>query len=103
MAGHRKTLLALDVQRDAVLWQSRPQADGDLLSEIAEVERPKIRIVAVGHHLLERLDQSGRAVQALLKLRRAVAHGVHKLVEARPLQRSLRRFRGKLFAFAFQR
>src|SRR6476646_7030568 len=42
IAGDRKALLALDVQRDAVLRQRRPQADGYLLGEIAEVERPEI-------------------------------------------------------------
>jgi hypothetical protein len=38
IAIHGKIWLALNVQGDAVLWQRRPQTDGYLLRQIAEIE-----------------------------------------------------------------
>ena len=69
IAVHHQIGLALDIERQVVLAQARPQAHHHLLGEIAEIEAALIRIVAVGGDLLERLNQFGGAVEVGDELR----------------------------------
>ena len=55
IAVHDQIGLAVDVERQIVLAQARPQAHHHLLGEVAEVEGALVGIVAVGGDLLERL------------------------------------------------
>ena len=103
IAVHRQIRLALNIQAHAVLRQRRPKANGELLGQIAEVERSQVGIISVCRHLLERLDQFGRPVQADEKLRGCVLHGIDEIVQARALERSKRGLRGKQHALSLQR
>ena len=63
IAVHRQIGLALDVEGQIFLSQARPQTDGDLFGQFAEVEDTPLRMVPVGRHLLERLNQFGGMVE----------------------------------------
>ena len=53
VAVHFQTGLAIDVQRQALLSEARPQAHNDLFGQIAEIENPLIRVVPIGGNLFE--------------------------------------------------
>ena len=50
-----------------VFSQSRPQAHHHLLGQVAEIEAALIGVIAVGGHLLERLDEFGRAIESVIR------------------------------------
>ena len=86
-----------------MLSQSRPQAHHHLLGQIAEIEAALIRIIAVGGNLLERLDQFGGAIEIGHQLRRRIAAGFEKFIEARSPEIAARHFGGEHRRLAFQR
>src|SRR5579872_2575777 len=79
---HGQVRLALDMEREALPSQSRPQAHDHLLGKIAEVEGPLIGIVTIGGNLLEGGDQFCGAVEIGNELRGSVAAGLNEIHEA---------------------
>ena len=69
IAVHQEIGLAIDVQRQIVFPQARPQGQRHLLGEVGKVEGALVGIVAVGCDLLERGDQFGRAIEVRHELR----------------------------------
>jgi hypothetical protein len=59
IAVHRQIALALDNEGQIFSSHARPQAHGDLFSQITDIEDALIRVVSVRRDLLERLDQFG--------------------------------------------
>ena len=82
---HAEIGLAVDVERQIVLAQARPQAHHHLLGQIAEVEDALIGVIPVGGDLLERRDQLGGAIEIGYQLRGCIAAGLEKFIEARSL------------------
>src|SRR6266436_4612287 len=81
IAVHRQAGLAFDVEGEVLLPQARPQAHGDLFSQIAEVEDALTRVTAVGRYLFERLDQFGCVIEVGDQLRRRLAADLEKLIQ----------------------
>src|SRR5205823_15061813 len=79
---HGETGLAIDRQREMALSQARSQAHDHLLGQVAEIEGPLIRVVAVSRDLLERSNQLGRAIEIGLELGRSVTARLQKLIQA---------------------
>lgn len=52
-AIHREIRIAGEVEHQLPLPQFRPQPDKSLLGELADLEMPSFKAVAVGSHLLE--------------------------------------------------
>ena len=82
IAVHRQTGLAFDVEGEVLLSQARPQAHGDLFSQIAEIEAALTRVAPVGRYLFERLNQFGRMIEVGDQLRRCLAADLEKLIQA---------------------
>src|SRR6516164_1934529 len=53
IAVHDQVRLTIDVERQVALAQAWPQSHHNLLGQIGQIERPLIRVVAVGGNLLE--------------------------------------------------